>query len=396
MKRRNFVIGTGVLAGASWLALGRPVASNDEAIRNAPLATPAAVKRQRTAGRIIDVHHQVVPPFIEDLRGAGKGSENLTKWSQADSLAMMDQRGIATAMLSLPAPGVWRGEPQAAAQLARRANEFVAELGQRHPGRYGSFATVPLPATEQACAEAVHALDTLSADGVMLLASNDGRFLGDPRFDELMAELDKRHATVFVQPNLHPSNQSLALDTPGVMLELVCDITRAAVNLILSGTMERYPRIRWILANGGGFLPYAAWRISLANALPEFQDKVPLGVMNYLQRFYFDTALAAGAPSMAVLKELVAPSQVLFGSGLPVISQDVAQRDLQALATSSIWSPAEYSGITRGNSLRLFSRYAHTDETVISAPVYEPENTLQWLGRTATKPLSAAAQRLKD
>lgn len=395
MKRRNFVIGTGVLAGASCLALGGRGPSSDEAARSVQLATPVAAKRER-AGDLVDVHHQVVPAFLEDSLATASPGARPVRWSEADSLAAMDQCGIATAILSLPAPGVWRGEPQAAAQQARRANEFVAELGQRHPGRYGSFAALPLPATEQACAEAIHALDTLKSDGVMLLASNDGRFLGDPRFDELMAELDARQATVFVQANLHPGSQSLGLEVPGVMLELVCDITRAAVNLILAGTLERYPRIRWILANGGGFLPYAAWRVSLANALPEFQDRVPLGVMTYLQRFYFDTTLAAGAPSMAVLRELVAPSQVLFGSGLPMLAPAAVQRELQALATSPLWSQADYSAIARGNSLRLFSRYARADETVVAAPVHASENTLQWLRRTATKPLSAAAQRLKD
>lgn len=396
MKRRNFVIGAGLLTGASWLSLGRPaVAASDDATREIRLASSVAAKRE-SAARIIDVHHHLLPPSLEASWPNDYAGQSLTKWSEAHSLAMMDQRNIHTAILSLPAPGVWRGESRAATQLARRANEYSAELEQRHPGRYGSFASVPLPATGQACAEAVYALDTLKADGVMLLASNDGKFLGDPQFDELMAELDSRQATVFVQPNLQPNNELLALEAPGVMLEFACDVSRAAVNLILSGTMERYPRIRWILANGGGFLPYAAWRISLANALPEFQEKAPLGVMTYLRRFYFDTTLAAGAPTMAVLKELVDPSQVLFGSGFLAVPEDVMQQEVEALATSSIWSKAEYSAITRGNSLRLFSRHALSGEAVVAAPVYEPESTLQWLARTATKPLSAAAQRLKD
>lgn len=374
------------------MPLGRPVVASGDAAGEP--AGSLTVKRE-SAPSVIDVHHHVLPPFLEASWPDGYAGQR-TKWSETPSLAMMDQRNIRTAILSLAPPGVWRGEPRAAAQLARRANEYSAQLEQRHPGRYGSFASVPLPATSQACAEAIYALDTLKADGVMLLASNEGKFLGNPQFDELMAELDSRQATVFVQPNLHPNNELLALKAPGVMLEFACDVARAAANLILSGSMERYPRIRWILANGGGFLPYAAWRISLANALPEFQEKAPLGVMTYLRRFYFDTALASGAATMAVLKELVDPSQVLYGSGFPAVPQDVMQRETEALATSSIWSKAEYSAITRGNSLRLFARHALSGEAVVAAPVHESESTLQWLTRTATKPLSAAAQRLKD
>jgi hypothetical protein len=108
----------------------------------------------------------------------------------------------------------------------------------------------------------------LHADGVVLLGSTDGYFLGDPRFDALMHELDRRKAVVFVHPNLHKTSMELHLSAPGFLVEFVCDTTRAATNLILTGTLEKYPRIRWILAHAGGFLPFIAWRLSLASGLP--------------------------------------------------------------------------------------------------------------------------------
>ncbi|MCY1355031.1 Amidohydrolase [compost metagenome] len=346
------------------------------------------------------MHHHLLPPFYaEALRRQGLeriAGVPLPAWTPEDSLALLDAQGMQAAILSLSSPGVWFGEARAAAELARRCNEYAAELAQRHPGRFGSFAALPLPATEQACAEAVHALDSLQADGVVLLASNAGVFLGDPRFEELMAELDRRAATVFVHPNLHPSSQTLDLQTPGFLLEFVCDTTRAAVNLILTGTLERYPRIRWILAHAGGFLPYAAWRVSLANAMPEFQEQAPQGVMNYLQRFYFDTALAPAAPSMAVLRELVEPRQVLFGSDFPFAPASLVAEQIQVLGTASSWSAEQLAGIGRGHALSLFPRFAARGEAVVAAPRYESESTLHWLGRTATQPLAALAQRLKD
>jgi len=73
-----------------------------------------------------------------------------------------------------------------------------------------------------------------------------------------MAELDPRKATVFVHPNLHKTTNEIGLATPQFFVEFLCDTTRAAVNLIFSGTMERYPQIKWILAHAGGFLPYIA------------------------------------------------------------------------------------------------------------------------------------------
>lgn len=398
MKRREFVVGAGVLAGASLLVDGLPALGAPGTPEGLPEgASPA--KSTPAPGRI-DVHHHLLPPFYaEALRRAGLdrvAGVPLPDWTPEQSLALLDAQGMQAAILSLASPGVWFGEARAAAGLARRCNEYGAELAQRHPGRFGSFAALPLPATGEACAEAIHALDTLKADGVVLLASNAGVFLGDPRFEELMAELDRREATVFVHPNLHPSSQTLALETPGFLLEFVCDTTRAAVNLILTGTLERYPRIRWILAHAGGFLPYAAWRISLANALPEFQEKAPQGVMSYLQRFYFDTALAPAAPSMAVLRELVAPGQVLFGSDFPFAPASLVGEEIRVLGEASPWSTEQLAGIARGHALSLFPRFAARGEAVVAAPRYASESTLHRLGRTATQPLAALAQRLKD
>ncbi|CAD5109912.1 amidohydrolase family protein [Zestomonas carbonaria] len=395
MKRREFVVGAGMLAGASLLVDGLPALG---APAELPKSTPPQEARA-AAGRI-DVHHHLLPPFYaEALRRQGLdriAGVALPDWSPEQSLALLDTQGMQTAILSLSSPGVWFGEARAAAELARRCNEYAAELTQRHPGRFGSFGALPLPATEAACAEAIHALDVLEADGVVLLASNAGVFLGDPRFEELMAELDRREATVFVHPNLHPSSQALGLETPGFLLELVCDTTRAAVNLILTGTLERYPRIRWILAHAGGFLPYAAWRVSLANAMPEFQDKAPQGVMTYLRRFYFDTALAPAAPSMAVLYELVEPRQVLFGSDFPFAPANLVERQVTELGSASPWSSEQLAGIARGHTLSLFPRFAVRGEAVLAAPRYASESTLHRLGRSATQPLAALAQRLKD
>jgi len=397
MKRREFVIGAGVLASASLLANELPALPPPDDPSDA--APPALRESPPGPGRI-DVHHHILPPFYaEALRRQGLdrvAGVALPEWSAQRSLELLDDQGLQTAITSISSPGVWFGNDRAATELARRCNEFAAELGQRHRGRFGSFACVPLPATESACAEAAHALDVLKADGVVLLASNDGVFLGDARFDELMAELDRRGATVFLHPNLHPSSQGLGLAAPDFLLELVCDTTRAAVNLILSGTLERYPRIRWILAHAGGFLPYAAWRLSLANALPQFQEQAPMGVMNYLQRFYFDTALAPGAPSMAVLRELVVPSQVLLGSDFPFAPQPLVTEQLNTLAASSVWSPGELAGIARGHALSLFPRFASPGEVIVAAPVFEAETTLHWLGRSAGKPLASLAQHLKD
>jgi 6-methylsalicylate decarboxylase len=152
----------------------------------------------------------------------------------------------------------------------------------------------------------------------VLLGSTDGYFLGDPRFDALMAELDLRKAVVFVHPNLHKTSTELRLVAPGFLVEFVCDTTRAATNLILTGTLEKYPRIRWILAHAGGFLPFIAWRLSLASGLPGIRVKAPKGILHYIRSFYYDTALSPSPYAIAALRELVEPEHILFGSDYPL------------------------------------------------------------------------------
>ena len=180
---------------------------------------------------------------------------------------MMDRQGIATAVTSISAPGVHFGDANAARELARRCNELSAKLVADHPTRFGAFAILPLPDVKGALLELEYALDVLKLDGVVLLTSHsDGRYLGDPLFDDVMAELDRRSAVAFVHPVVPKTSESIRLDVPGFAAEFVFDTTRAAINLIWSGAMERWPNLRIILSHAGGTTPYLAGRIRLLGA----------------------------------------------------------------------------------------------------------------------------------
>ena len=91
-----------------------------------------------------------------------------------------------------------------------------------------------------------------SISGVCLFASYGEKFLGDPQFDPVLEALNARAAVVFVHPALHPSSRKLDLPWPGFMMEYLFDTTRAAVNLVFGGALERFPRIRFVLAHAGG------------------------------------------------------------------------------------------------------------------------------------------------
>jgi predicted TIM-barrel fold metal-dependent hydrolase len=348
----------------------------------------------------IDVHHHLVPPpFAEAMarRGLrGVAGAPLPKWDARRSLDTMDINGIETALLALSAPGVYFGDVPEARDLARRCNEFAAETASRHPGRFGSFAVLPMPFTEHACVEATYALDTLGADGVVLLGSTEGKFLGDPCFDELLAELNKREAVVFVHPNLHSTSVSIGLDMPGFLIEFLCDTTRAALNLVLSGTMEKYPAIRFILAHSGGFLPYVAWRVSLANMMPPYDSRAPQGVLTYIKQFYFETALSPSRISMAALKELVDRTHILFGSDFPFAAAQIVSLETKTLDDSDLWDEQTKHGIARGHALSLFPRYLQQGEKAARSPAPKTMGMRARVRRAVTGPLVALIDNLRN
>ncbi len=82
----------------------------------------------------------------------------------------MDARGIQAAITSV-VPGVHFLSPQKSREMARRCNEFSAELASRHPGRYGAFGMVPMHEAEHAMDEIAFALDVLKLDGLCMFSS---------------------------------------------------------------------------------------------------------------------------------------------------------------------------------------------------------------------------------
>lgn len=174
-------------------------------------------------------------------------------WSAAAHLELMDRTGIDTAVLSVSSPGTHFGDDQAAARaLAREVNDAGGQIVRDHPGRFGLFASLPLPDTDGALAAIGYAFDTLGADGVILETNAHGVYLGDQRLEPVFAELARRRATVLLHPTSPPCWQQTALGRPRPTIEFVFDTARAVTNLILAGTPERHPELSVIVPHGGG------------------------------------------------------------------------------------------------------------------------------------------------
>ena len=317
-----------------------------------------------TNPRRIDVHHHILPPnFVSALNSLSipwTGGPEVPSWSLQQAHDMMGAMGIDAAVAS-PSPGVyWGGDTGFAVKLARETNEFVADVVRDDPEHFGGFATVPLPDVDASLEELEYAYDTLGLDGVVLYTSQGDRYLGDRSYDPFFEELDRRKAIVFIHPTtIPPGADATGLTIPFGVAEFTFDTTRAVMNMLYSGTLERYPSIRYIVSHAGGTIPYLAWRIAGASYLPELRDRAPkTDGLALLQKLYYDTALSTSEFVFGALKEFVPMSQVLFGSDFPYIGPAVLQAERYGLENSKVLDDAARAAIDRGNALTLFPRFA--------------------------------------
>lgn len=316
--------------------------------------------------RRIDVHHHLIPPDYARLlqdKGVRPGGIPLPEWSSSASLRLMDATGVATAILSVSTPGAWFGDAAEARAVARSVNEYAAGVVAERPDRFGYFATVTLPDVDGAIGEATHALDELGADGVVLLANNAGHYLGDPTFDRLLGFLHERRATVFVHPGELPAEPVPGI--PSFTADFLLDTTRTAISLILSGAMEKYDRINWILAHAGGFVPYISHRILLTMLREEPKWKLA-GMaldreraidrrMRLFRRFWYDVALSSTPAAFPSLLAVADPTRVLFGTDFP-FAPSAGVKYMRDEYVSLELDPTIRVGIDRRNAEQLFPR----------------------------------------
>jgi predicted TIM-barrel fold metal-dependent hydrolase len=331
---------------------------------------PGVLRAQTPGGgarpQLIDVHHHILPPVYmaearERVLALAQGrriAPAVAEWTPQAALAEMDAHGVATAVVSISIPGVWFGNAQAARDLARKCNEYSAQLVDDHPGRFGFFAALPLPDTDASLRELDHALNALGADGVCLMTSYGDKWLGDPAFAPVLDELNRRKAVVYVHPNAPDCCRDLMDYVPAALTEFPHDTTRAVTSLLFSGSFARLREIRFIFSHAGGTLPMLAGRITrLGAALPDLAEKLPNGVDYELKRLHYEIANSANPPAIAALTQLVPTSQILFGSDYPYVPIGATAIGMTELGLSA----SALQAIGRDNALALLPRLGRPD-----------------------------------
>jgi 6-methylsalicylate decarboxylase len=308
----------------------------------------------------IDVHHHAIPPVYREALGRAGLVDPIPgvdypAWSVAQTLELMDRHGIAVAVLSITEPGVHFADVSVARKLAREVNEFYAELIRERPHRFGAFAAMPLPDVDAALEELTYAIDVLGLDGVGMMTNYGGRYLGDERFDPVLAELARRELPVFVHPASPPTTEQLGL--PVSLYEFTFDTTRTVANLLYRGTLDRYPELRMILSHAGGAVPFLAKRLTYGPTITgALAGGPPRDAIASLERLYYDTAMSASQYALPSLRALVDPSHILLGTDYPFMPEETTVETLAGLEEFDGFDAADRAAIARDNAMGLFAR----------------------------------------
>ena len=309
--------------------------------------------------KTIDIHHHIVPPgYLAETRErivrTTPRPDLVTNWTPAYSLEMMDKYEIAASMTSVSVPGLWLGDVEQTKRLARLTNDYAARMVQDHPTRFGMFAMLPLPDVDATLAEIAYAGDTLKADGFGVFTSYGDKWLSDPSFRPVLAELNRRKAVVFVHPIAPTACMWMAGLRPSV-IEFFFDTVRTITSLIFSGAARDFPNISFIFCHAGGALPPMIERIARQGANDkDVNALLPEGPMPYLKKFYFDIATSAAEDNLGVLMKHIPETNILLGLDMPYVDPTPTLKNY----TRQPFSAATRAAIEYGNAARLFPRLA--------------------------------------
>jgi len=230
----------------------------------------------------------------------------------------MDAAEVDVHVLSAtPQTYLYHQDVSVTATTAAIQNDQIAKLIKAHPQRFWGIATLPMQSPEKAAAELTRAMRSLGLRGAMIGSNVQGKNLDDPSFEPLWAAANELGAFI----HLHPVTVAGADRLKGYYLTNLIgnplDTTIAAACLLFGGVLDRYPKIKVLLAHGGGFVPYQAGRWTHGwNVRPEPKKNISSEPKDIIGRFLYDTICHSRASLEFLIKQAGA-ERVLLGSDYP-------------------------------------------------------------------------------
>jgi aminocarboxymuconate-semialdehyde decarboxylase len=275
--------------------------------------------------------------------------ELLAEFSVAEAkLEAMDRKGIEISVIS-PGPQVFfYGLPEnQGIEAARLVNDGIAAMVAKNPARLRAMATLPMQHPEAAVAEMERVAREYGFKGIELATAAPAGELADPRYRPILRRAQDLKMTIFAHPNTIGSGGRLDCYYLTNLIGNPLETTIMVANLMFSGALDELPRLKMLLAHGGGFAPYQVGRFVHGHKVrPETRAHTASSAKDMLKRFYFDT-ITHDPQALRYLVELVGAERIVLGTDSPFDMGDETPR-----ATLSRFSPEEVAKL-RSNALRL-------------------------------------------
>ena len=266
----------------------------------------------------------------------------------------MDRMGVdIQAVCPAPYHFFYWTEPAFGAELAREVNEGIAKVVADTPDRFVGMGSVPLQNAELAIAELEHCVKNLGFRGIEICTSVNGKNLTDPDLglDKFFARAEELGVLIFMHPLGWTQADRLTHHYFNNVIGNPLDSTVAVSHLIFDGVLARYPKLKFLVAHGGGFIAHYWARMDHAwRARPDCRTVIKRKPSSYLEKFYFDSITFD--PEM--LKRLIdrfGADHVVLGTDYPY---DMGEDDpLGLVAQVKRLSKADRDLVIGGNAARL-------------------------------------------
>ncbi len=267
-------------------------------------------------------------------------------------LAAQDEAGVDRIVLCPWVPLLFTGvEAEEGLRRCRLQNDALTRLARENPERISALGAVPIQDPELAAGELRELIAAGELPGVELPASVGGTYLGDDRFEPFWAAAEETGALVLLHPTTRAFGEGAFAEH--YLWNLVgnpTETTITAAHMVMSGVMERHPRLRVVLAHGGGTIMSLRGRLRHGHEhVAAAGTRLSESPLDSLRRFYYDTVTFDGD----LVRELVAfagADHVLLGSDFPF---DMGDRRLVQTVRAAGLDPETERAVLGGNAERL-------------------------------------------
>ena len=266
-------------------------------------------------------------------------------------LSIMDTQNVDMQTLS-PASSYffyWMAA-EASLEYAGWLNDQLAEAVAKQPKRFVAHGSVPMQDPVKAGLEMERAMTKLGLRGVEVASNINGLYFDDPSFMPFWEAAQALDALIFVHPNLVVGADRMKDYNLANLIGNPIDTSLAFAKLIFGGVLERYPRLKFLVAHAGGFLPYTWGRLERGYRVQDSTTrKISKPPSEYVKLLHFDT-ITHSAMALEYLVANFSAEKVLLGSDYPYDMGD--PEPVQSLHQTKI-SANDLAAISHTNAQRL-------------------------------------------